>query len=119
MKLTINQKTDEKLYRGEDKEFILYLYDGKIFEPISLISYTDIKVTFLNADNTSLVLTGDVTGLNAGQIKIIFTGAESILLALGKQKIQLNLEDSAGPTLDLEVFDNVIEVVDPVFPVVP
>lgn len=111
MKATINQITNETLYRGEDKDFTVYLYDEDTHEPIDITSYDEIKICLGNEDLTTLELTATQPGAE-GKFAFSVTAAESILLAVQTNFLNIQLNVTAGPTINKEVFSNYIIVKD-------
>ena len=112
MKATLNQLTNETLYRGEDKVFTAYFYDSETFEPIDLSAYDDIKVCFLQEDLTTTTEVAGTLG-DPGKFSFTVTAAQSALLAIKDHKFQVSLGITAGPTINLEVLENLISVVAP------
>lgn len=114
MKATINQETNETVYIGEDKTLVIYLYDEVTFEPIDISSYTDYSLCLINDDDSVLTKAGAVVGTgNTGKFSVALTSAETTLLKASTQILSIKLEDSGGPTVDIEEFSNNITVVTP------
>lgn len=113
MKITINQETNGKIFRGEDKDFTIYIYDSKTFEPIDISSFDDISVCFKNENTTTATFVGTPTA-NPGQFTFPVTAAESLLLAVQTHAMHVNLNIVLGPVLNFEEFTNYIDVVDPI-----
>ena len=104
MKVTINQKTNDSIYKGEDKDFTLYFYDSTSFEPVDLSAYDEIIVCFRNTDNTVLDITTTLTSLTGGKIDFSITSSQSALLATQKNSLQVEFNDTVGSTSNIEVF---------------
>jgi hypothetical protein len=114
MRATLNQTTNEKIYRGEDKTIVLYLYDEETFEPINLSAYDEYLLCLPNDDLTTLSLTGALTGTAVeGKITFTVTAVESALLAVQTNNLVIRLNNTVGPVVDIEEFPaNQINVVD-------
>lgn len=113
MKATLNQQTNETIYRGEDKTIVVYLYDEDTFEPIDLTSYDQFLLCLPNDDATTLSKTGASATPTLGKISFSITAAESTLLAAQDNSLVLRLNITGGPTINIEEFSaNVISVVD-------
>lgn len=117
MRITLNQKTSEKIYRGEDKTIVVYLYDEDTFEPIDLSSYDEFLLCLPNQDGELvpvLEVVGALTGTAVeGKITFEITSAESAILSEQNNPVTLRLNNTITPSVDIEEFvNNNIEVTD-------
>ena len=103
-KATLNQKTNEQIFQGEDKVISFYLYDSSSLEPKDLTDLT-IEVKLGNTDLSPASFVGAITAATFGKFDITITAAESALLAVGSQKFQVELTDLSSD-IDIEVLSN-------------
>lgn len=103
---TINEKPSDVIYQGEDKNLRFYLYESGTKEYKDLTGLV-CHLCLINTDNTPLALTG-VLG-TSGIVFFDITAAQSALLKLGAQTLQITFDDSG--TLDIEVLSNSFTVI--------